>query len=121
MPILEVELTVRQDGVPVAGYPLKRRISVDEIEGFDIEKADDNGSFSNVFGGQLGEVQVLLLRSTKQITLRLDAQSDAGIVINANGLLLAFDVDVDAGAATNTTVSNDSGETANLRGLVGGT
>jgi len=121
---LKIVLSVEKDGVPVAGFPFVRRLVVDELQEFAYEQANhgDAVTFSAVPADQLGEIQVLVLRSDKLVTLRLDGQSDAGIVVNAGGLVLLVDADVDAGAgASNAKLNNNSGATATIRGLAGGT
>ena len=103
---------------------LSRTVSVDEVAPpyAELEKADDDGTFSAFSANQdLDELQVVLIAPDRQITARLDAQSDAGIVINANGFVLLVDVDIDAGAATNLNVSNDSGATAKVGLFAAGT
>src|SRR5262245_1735824 len=69
----------------------------------------------------LDEVQLLCLLTTKALTLRLDGQSDAGVVVNANGLVLLVDVDIDAGSTTNVTHENAGAETATVDLFAAGT
>jgi len=126
MPSVKVSLDVEVDGQRLSGYPLVRRIETDESAPLDYEKAADNDSttFTTLpIDGALSEVQVLVLRIGEQpITLRLDAQTDAGLVINAGGFVCLFDVDIDAGATTNAKVNNpDATDLATIRGLAAGT
>jgi len=123
MPIVKLVVQLEIDNKPVAGFPLVRRLSVDEIQNYDYEKIDDGGaSFVALPADQLDEIQALLIRADKQITIRLDGQTDAGIVLNADGILLLVGVDIDAGAgANNAKVNNQSGSTAQVQGFAGGT
>ena len=54
-------------------------------------------------------------------SVRLDGQSDAGIVLSAGGLLLLLDITADASSTTNATLDNSSGSTAVVTGLGAGT
>lgn len=124
MPILKLLVDLEVDGVPLAGFPIIRRLTVDEMHIFDYEKVDDPNptTFTTLPADQLAEIQALLVRSDKTVTVRLDGQTDAGIVINPGGLILLLDVDIDAGAgAPNAKINNDSGVTAIIRGLAAGT
>ena len=63
-----------------------------------------------------------IITANQQLTFRLDGQSDAGIVLNAGGLIALFNVDIDAGAgSSNASVNNNSGSTATITGIAGGT
>jgi len=121
MPTIEVEVTVKRDGRPLEYLRTVRRIEVDEAQEFVYEKAD-GGGFVTLPVGELAEIQALVFQSVDQLTtLRLDGQSDAGIVLNAGGMVVIIDCDIDAAAATNALVDNSSGSVALLRGLAGGT
>lgn len=126
MPSVKVSLDVEVDGQRVSGFPLVRRVQTDEAVSIDYEKAADNDSttFTTLpIDGALSELQVLILRVGEEpVTLRLDAQTDAGLVINAGGFVCLFDVDIDAAAATNAKVNNpDATDAATIRGIAAGT
>ena len=125
MPSIKLSVNLEIDGVTVTGFPLIRRLSVDEIQHFDYEEGADNDTttFSALPTAQIAAIQALLLRPLEQpITLRLDAQSDAGIIINAGGLIVIMDATIDAGASTNATVNNpDASALSRLKGFAGGT
>ena len=125
MPSIKIVVDVEIDGVKIPGYPLTRRISTDEVQHFDFEEAADNDSttYSALPTAQIASVQALVLRPLEQpITLRLDAQTDAGIIINAGGLIVIVDATIDAGAATNATVNNpDASALSRLKGFAAGT
>lgn len=117
----DLTCTIKKNGQPIPGFaPFVRRITCDEEQLFNYEKAT-GGGYVALPVTQLDEVQFLLVTSDKAITLRLDAQTDAGLVVNAGGVVLLLNVDIDAGASTNATVDNSSGETAALRGFASGT
>ena len=115
---------LRRDGLPMPGFPLTRRIEVDESQGFSYEKAADNDTttFTAIPSNQIDTVQVLLVRANKAVTLRLDAQTDAGIELNAGGILAIVDATINASAATNVKVNNPAvTDVAIVEGLVAGT
>ena len=120
--VYDVTVTVRKNGQKMPGYDtLTRRLLVDESQSFDYEKTT-GGGYATLPVTSLDEINILILRATDQsVTIRLDAQSDAGIIIQPGGLVVLFDVDIDAGASTNATVENSSGSTTVINGLVGGT
>lgn len=123
MESLEASLVIRRNGVVVQN--ITRRIEVDEIQSFNYEKAADNDvtTFSALPADQIATIQFLLARSNKAVTIRLDGQTDAGIVLNAGGLLLIVDATIDAGAgASNAKVNNpDDADTALIEGFAAGT
>lgn len=121
VPIYEITVSVKQNGVEVFGAPVRRRLEVDEGLGPIRYERATGGGYVSLPITVLDEVQFLLVRTDQQVTLRLDAQSDAGLVLNAGALLLILDADMDAGASTNATLDNSSGNTANIDVIAGGT
>lgn len=125
MPIVRASVSIEVDGVPVPGSPFVRQKQCDEGGTLpDFEKPGTGDvTFSAVPADVLDVIQVLFLSVTEAVTIRLDGQSDAGIVLNPNGLILAFDVTIDAGAgASNASVNNaEAAEViAKLRGVAAG-
>jgi len=125
MSSLKVTIDVELDGVKVQGFPFTRRLSVDEVQHFDYDEAADNNTttYSALPTAQVAAIQALVLRALEQpITLRLDGQTDAGLVINAGGIVVIVDATIDAGASTNATVNNpDATAVSRLKGFAGGT
>lgn len=125
MPSIKLTVDLEIDGVKVQGFPLTRRLTVDEVQHFDYEEAADNDTttFSALPTAQIASIQALILRPLEQpITLRLDGASDAGIVINAGGMVIIMDATIDAGASTNATVNNpDASALSRLKGFAAGT
>jgi len=125
MPSVKLTVDLEIDGVKVPGFPLVHRRSVDEVQHFAYDEAADNDltTFSALPTAQIASIQALLLRPLEQpITLRLDGQSDAGIIINTGGIVIIMDATIDAGAATNATVNNpDATAVSKLKGFAAGT
>jgi hypothetical protein len=120
MPTLKLTLTAELDSQLVPGFPIVRRLVVDEVQAFDYKRTS-GGTYVALPLDQIDTVQVFVMQTDREVTLRFQGQSDAGLVLHAGGLVLLFDVDLDAGFATNVTVNNNSGITATLRGLGAGT
>lgn len=116
-------LTVRKNGQAVPEFnPLIRRVSCDESQPFTYEAASTMvETFVTLPATQLDTIQVLLVTADKAVTLRLDGQTDAGIPLNAGGVVLILNTGIDAGASTNATLDNQSGDTALVKGLAAGT
>lgn len=117
---IEMTLTMKRDGKLIAGFPLYRRIQVDEAQAFVTEQAN-GGGYVTLPITSIDTLQMLLLNPSRQVTVRLNGQAAQGLVINSGGILLFIDASVTAGASTNATVENVSGATAVLEGLAGGT
>lgn len=121
MPVFELTLSLKQNGVEVFGTPIRRRLEVDESTGVvEYEKAT-GGGYAALPTSIMDELNLLVVRTDKAVTLRLDGQSDAGLALQAGGLVIIVDADIDAGATTNVTVDNSSGDTALIKVLAGGT
>ncbi len=130
MPSLTVTVSVLQDGVgPLPGFPLTRRVSVDEIQTGSVEvaSAGNTTTWQALPLGDLSTVTFLAVRVDRATTFRLnDGTADAttlpSIPVAAGGLLLLVDGTLRAGAgAGNARVNNNSGSTAVLRVVGGGT
>lgn len=126
MPALKVTIDMQENNKSIQGFPIEGRIVVDEVQSFNYEKAADNDTttFAALPAAELAEIQALVIRpSDVPVTLRLDGQTDAGIVINPGGLLILVDCDIDAGAgASNCKLNNPHASTvAIIKGLAGGT
>ena len=121
MATLKATLTLELNGVVLPNFPKVKRLTVAENQSFSHEEAT-GGGYVALPASELDEIQAMFLETDQQVTIRLDGQTDAGIVLNAGGMLLLFDVDIDAGAgASNASVDNASGSTVNLKGTIGGT
>jgi hypothetical protein len=116
---IKISIDCEIDGVRVPGYPLSRRISVDETQQFSVVRATAGGYVATPTS-DLASLKALILNSDQAVTLRLDGQSDAGIELNAGGIIAIIDATIDAGASTNATVSNASGSDAQVEGIAAG-
>lgn len=120
MPTLEATLLLKQDGVDVPGFPVTRRLFVVTTESDNDGTLPPDAAF-HPFGGLAPTQNVSFIQTLDQaVTVRLNGQSDAGIVLNAGGLLLVFGGTLNFGTAGNLTVKNASGITTAIQVLVGG-
>jgi len=124
MPSIEATVTLKVDGQPVQGFPVTRRITVDEIQSFNYEEAADNDTttYSDLPVAQLTSIQFMLLRALEQpINLRVDGQTDGQIEINVGGFVLMMDVTNNAGSNRARVNNPDASAVSVLKGLFGGT
>lgn len=119
---IDITVTVKRDGLDIPGYPVSRRVTVDEVQSFEYEEANDGDTttFSDIPVAQLTSIQALLLRTDQQVNIRMDGATDAGILLNAGGILVIIDHTNDSGS-NRLRVNNNSGSIAVLKGLAGGT
>lgn len=104
MPTLTVTLSIRLDGASVfSDGPLVRRLEVDAAEVRVFEKASDGNptTFTNLIATTLGTLRALLVRPSRDMVVRLNGQSNAGVPLSADGLLLILD-----GALTTATLAS---------------
>lgn len=128
MPTYELSLTLKQDGANVPGFPILRRVEVDESQASQVEVTNsvDTATWGQIQGGRIDTLNFLFIASDRAVTLRLDDQSDAvdrsTIPLNAGGVLVLIDTTIDAGGgSSNARVNNNSGAIANIKALLGGT
>ena len=117
MPEIRVTVQVEQDGQAVPGFPLVQRLTTEQVVTF-APYIKALGTFTSLPIESVLTVQALIVRTDVAATVRLDGQTDAGIPLQAGGLLLILNADIDAGAATNATISTAADAT--VRGLAAG-
>ena len=123
MSTLTATITLKRDGVELPGFPVTRTISYDEVQTFACDEANDGDTttFSALPTSQIASIKGLYVTANQAVTLRLDAQSDAGVALDSGGVLLVLNGTSDAGASTNATLNNNSGSTALVTGVAVGT
>lgn len=119
MATIELSMTLRVDGQTVPGFPVIRKVTATETVAFDYQKAS-GGGYATLPVSDIASLAALVVRADQAVTVRLDGQSDAGIELNADGLLIILDAVIDAGASTNATISNASGAAATVKGWAAG-
>lgn len=124
---LEITVSLKLNGEELKslGFPLNRRVEVDEVQLMGpVDKADDGDdtTFSQVPIDSVASVEVLVYQAIDQaLGLRVEGgeSSTTAILLDAGGLVLIFDAT--GITVTNITDNNDSGSTAKRRGLAAGT
>lgn len=114
MPSIKTSVVVDVDDVPVSSFPVIRRLEPPEAQSFVVQRAT-GGGFVALPSGELTTIQTLVLQADQTVSIRLDGAAGA-ITLNPNAILVIMDGNLTAAP----TVSNASGATATLRGLVAG-
>jgi hypothetical protein len=120
MPTLKLTVQADLDGVPLSGFPVVRRLVVTEVQTFETARPAQPGTWYSLPVVELATLNALIVQTDQPITLRLDGQTDRGINLAAGGLVVLFDVHMDAGYLTNATSANNGTATAIVSGLGGG-
>jgi hypothetical protein len=107
MHTLELTLTLKMDSQPYPGFPLSRRLQVDEVIPLGFEQ--DAGAGYTALAAALASLGVVILTTDQALSIPL----------NTGGLLVIFDGAIDTG--TLLSVLNAGGTNANMNGLLGGT
>lgn len=116
MPIIEIVLSVKRDGVEIFKAPIRRRLEMDEASGPFVSLLPANTAYVALNPPALAEVDMLLIQADEQTVVRLDTQADKGIVIRPEGLLLLLDCYILGGVS----LFNNNIDTI-VRGIMGGT
>jgi hypothetical protein len=115
---LLVEVNVTLDDQPVRGFPITRRVTLDEVQAATpYEKATGGGFVDLPVIGELTTKQFLLFQGDKALSLRFGSGAAGDIALAANALVLV----VDANHTADIEVDNSSGSTAKIKVIAGGT
>lgn len=117
---LKLTVLAELDGVPVAGFPVVRRLAFDEVQAFNVERAS-GGGYATLPLSELTTVQALVLLTDTQVDVRFAGQSDAGVTVAPGGLVILFDINTTNGAQDAAKVNNSGGAVAILSGVGAGT
>ncbi len=120
MPLLEIEVVVRQDGNVLDGFPIIRRINPNQVQAQAHTQVPGNAADQLIPGiDYLTTINALLLNPLDgAIVVKLNGAA-TGFTINAGGVLLLLDGIINAGAATNVKV-NDSNSPMGLNVVAAG-
>ena len=118
MPNLLVEVNVTLDDVPVRGFPLTRRVTLDEVQAaLPYEKVTGGGFVDLPTIAELATKQFILFQGDKALSLRFGSGAAGDLVLGANAIVLVVDMNHTADLE----VDNSSGTTAKIKVIVGGT
>ncbi|MEE9586108.1 MAG: hypothetical protein V3W09_04330 [Nitrososphaerales archaeon] len=127
MPSIELFVSLKVDGFEAQslGFPIKRRVEVDEFQPFaPYEKANDGDdtTFTALpIGGLPASTQVLIYQAVDQaLGLRTEGGEATNVAnrLNAGGIIVMIDAAI---TTSNLTDNNNSGAIAKVKGAVGGT
>ena len=105
----------------MTGFPIVKSKTVAESKGRQsIKRPDAAATFTELPLTDLNAINVLVVQADQATTVRLNDQSDAGIPLNANGLMILFDSDIPSGATLKAALENGSGSEATVLLIAGG-
>ena len=116
-----VTLNIQTDGVTLTGFPIIKTLTTPEDGGRQVFNRASMAGFVDLPLAELGDVNLLLVDTDQDITLRLNDQSDAGIPIKGNGLFLIVNSNIPGSATSKGSAENQSGNSAQLTQVAGGT
>lgn len=113
--IVEVKFSI--DGEPIRGFPLTRRLAVDEIQTAKPYEKTSGAGFVDLPIAELGTIQYLLIEPDQATTYQFADGAAGNIALNANGFILI----VNGNLTATPEVENTSGNTAKIKVQAGGT
>lgn len=116
--VLTINLT--EDGVTVPGFPLTRTVTSTEVTGKNTYTRASGGGYVELPLAELGAINFAVVTTDQDITIRFNDQSDAGLPLDANGVLVLATCDIPTGATNKIEADNSSGNTANVTSYIGG-
>ena len=116
--VLTVNLT--EDGSSVPGFPITRTVTSSEVTGRQTFTRADGGGYVELPISELGAINFCVLTTTEDVTIRFNDQTDQGLPLDSNGVLVLATCDIPSGATNKIEVDNSSGNTATLTAYVGG-
>lgn len=120
MATLKLTISLTEDGSPVPGFPITRSITSTETTGKNTYTRATGGGYVELPLAELGAINVAVVTTDKDISLRFNDQSDGGLPLDANGVLVLATCDIPTGATNKIEADNSSGETATLTSYIGG-
>lgn len=121
MATLQLTINLTEDGATVPGFPITRSVTSTEVTGRQtFQRATGGGYLELPALSELADVNFVVLTTNKDVTVRFNDQSDGGLALDANGVLVIATCDISGSATSQVSVSNASGETATLTAYVGG-
>lgn len=117
----QVTIDIKQDGSRMPGFPLTKTMSVTESKGKAvIQRADADDTFTELPLQELTSIEVLYVTANEAFNLRINDQSDSHIPMDADGVLLLIGANIPSGASNKVALENESGSTAEVTIVAGG-
>ena len=114
MPLLEITLDLKVDGKSVIGQPLVYSATVTQATSTQLTKSGADGA-SYVQWSQLATDNDIFLMADQAVNFKFN--NAGAVALNAGGVILILNSNIASGAATNITINNNSGSTANVKTL----
>lgn len=121
MPTITLQISLREDGQELPGFPLNQTLSPTEFKGkMTITRPDAAATFTELPLQDIDTLRLLYVRADQDTTLRFNDQSDAGIPMTANSVLLLFDCNIPNTATSKAAMENASGSNTEAVIVAGG-
>lgn len=121
MPVYNLTVNFTEDGQPLPGFPIVQSQLVPEAGGKQtFSRPDDPGVFTDLPLGELGDINVLYVTADQPVTLRFNDQTDQGLPMNANGIMIMFTGNIPDAAVSKASLDNSSGSAATVTVISGG-
>ena len=114
MPLLEVTLDLKVDGKSVIGQPFVYSATVTQATSTQLTKSGSDGSSYSQWS-QLATDNDVLLITDQAVNFKFN--NAGAIPLNAGGLILILNGNIAAGATTNITINDNSGQVTNIKTL----
>lgn len=120
MATLQLTVNLTEDGTVVPGFPITRSVTSSETTGKQTFVRATGGGYVELPLAELGAINALVLTTDVDVTLRFNDQTDGGLPLDANGLIVLITSDIPSGASSKISVSNASGGNATHTAYIGG-
>jgi hypothetical protein len=115
MPTFRVSVYVEVDDVPLANFPIVRRITTADAQPLRTVRGV-SGGFVALPSGEMTSIAVAMLQATGPLQVAFNGVTTAPITLNATGMLILVDAALSAVA-----VQNSGGSSAQVAALLAGT
>lgn len=120
MPVLQVTIDIKEDGQPLPGFPLTQQATLGASSGRSSYTRSSTSGFVDLALGELETLNVLFAHVDRAVTLQFNDQSDAGIPLLADGLVLLFGANIPSTAAVLAALENVSGSSVRILQVAAG-
>lgn len=120
MASLVLTVTLTEDGDVVPGFPITRTVTSSEVTGKQTFTRATGGGYVELPLSELGAINFLVLTTNEDVTVRFNDQTDQGLPLDSNGVMVLATCDIPSGATNKVEVDNSSGNTATLTAYIGG-
>ena len=120
MATLQLTISLTEDGANVPGFPITRSVTASETTGKQTFTRATGGGYVELPLAELGAINALVMTTDADVTLRFNDQTDGGLPLDANGVIVLITSDIPTGATSKISVDNASGGTSTHTAYIGG-